>query len=123
MVRMPQLLSGDEFDDILFDVARRLTDGQAEPMRNAKNMRIDGESRFSECDRNNHVRRLAPNARKRFKNLPFARNFAAVFLYNCLRRTHDVARFDTEKADRLNDLLNFPDLGSRKRARVRIPRE
>ena len=73
-------LVGDEFLQRRFDRAHVLAGRESGAIRDAKDMRIDGDGRMAERRVQDHVRRLAADARQRFERLAIVRHFAAVLV-------------------------------------------
>ena len=69
MMRKAKLRRRHEFDDVVFDVARRLAERQSQTVGNAKDVRVDGKGCFLEGDRHDDARSLAAHARQRFEFL------------------------------------------------------
>src|SRR5579862_6076020 len=77
-----------------------LADGKPRAVRDAKDMRVDGDRRLAERDVHHDVRGLAAYARKLLERLAIARHLAAVFVEKLSRQRDDVLRLHVEKADR-----------------------
>lgn len=67
MMRVAPLVAGNESLQILLDVARGLSKREAQPVRDAENVRIDSERRLFEGDGHNDARRFSSDSREGFK--------------------------------------------------------
>src|SRR6202044_2598718 len=64
----------------LLNFARRLPRSKTRAIRDAKNMRVDGDRRLAKYHVENNVRRLAADSGKRFESRTVVGDLAAVFL-------------------------------------------
>ena len=102
MMRMLLERGRNDFLKPAFDVKRRLTGRQGYAVRDAENMRIDGDHGFAESDIQDHIGCLAANAGKRFERFAVCRNLAPKILDEPLRQGDDVLCLGAVKADRLD---------------------
>jgi len=123
MMRVPPLRRRHEFGDVGFYRARRRTQREPEPVRNAEHVCVDGKRRFFKCHRHHDVRGLPAHAGQRFELLALARNLARVIVDETLRGSDDIFRFHPEEAARFDDRFDVFLLRFGEGRRRRIVRE
>ena len=74
VVSVAPLIARHEFGDVVFNTPRRRSERETEAVRNAEDVRVDGERRLLKSDRHHDVRSLAADTRQRFERLSFARH-------------------------------------------------
>ena len=100
MMRMQQEFVGRELQQALLDFERIAARGEARAVRDAKDMRVDGDGALAECDVEDDVGRLASDARQLLQRVAIAWHLAAILVDQDLRQRHDVLRLVIEQADR-----------------------
>ena len=108
MVRLAPLRFRDHAPQPVLDGARRVgVVHKSDPVGDAEDVRIDRNRRLVEGDRDDHVRRLAPDAAQRRQLFVRARHLAAKVVYERARRRCERLGFLVRIRDRANERKNL----------------
>ncbi len=117
-------LASDERHEARLDRRRVAALGEAEPVRDAEDVRVHRDALVDvEGVAEDHVRGLAADAGQRHERLHRARHLAPVTLDEPPGEAGDAARLRAEEARRADDLLDVRDRRRRERAGVGIALE
>src|SRR5690606_22096730 len=89
----------------VLDVARRLARREVRAVRDAKDVRVDGDRRLAERRVQDHVRRLASDARQLLERFAVARDLAAVLRDERLAGSDQIPRLRIEEIQAIDIAL------------------
>ena len=112
VMRVCAELLGHDLDEAVLDFAHVAPGREPGAVRDAEDVRVDGDRRLAEGGVHHDVCGLAADAGQRLERRALARHFAAVPLEDHPRRREDVLRLHAPQADRA-DVAGKPGLAER----------
>jgi len=111
MMGVPPLLPRHDRGNVRLDLSGRRPLRQPQTVRHAKNVRIDRERSFFECNRHHDVCRLPADAVERFQIVALARHLAAETLDQIARRANDMLGLHAIEPARFDDPFDVGETG------------
>src|SRR5262245_37363533 len=123
MAEWRPVLRGQQLHQIALDFFGIGLHGQTHAATEPADVRVNRDAGYVVCIAENHVRRLAADARKLDERSEVVRHFTAVLLNDSPAALLNAFRFGSEKTRRLDQVFELAAISLGERLRVRIASE